>query len=130
MKIIYQRRWNDCAIACIKMVLDELNIKSDYDEIKKQLNKKKTLYDIRLVLNKYGVNAVSFYEKSKSLKTIEFSYTILNLKILFDRHFAILKKSEKAYFIYDPIFGKKKVKKPDQIYKRWTGYAVGISDIF
>ena len=124
MKIVYQKRWNECAIACIKMILDKMHKDVTYEEIKKLLNGQKTLYDIRLLLGHFNLKSKSFYNETKILKTIENTYTILNFKFAFFKHFVVLVKNEDEYFIFDPKYGRKQIKNPQRKYKIWTGFGL------
>lgn len=125
MEIVYQKRWNECAVACISMLFKELKINLTYDEIKQCL-KGKSLFDIKRILDENNLESYAFYHEFRILKSIDYSYTILNLNFLIDKHFAILKKEGSTYYLYDPIFGRKLIKKPFKKYKKWTGYAIGI----
>lgn len=101
--MVNQRSNNDCAVACLMMILKYYKIKVNYEELKNELKTKEegtTAYDIVKVSNKYGIKAIG-YKKYKLEKIKEPVIALVINKGV--QHFIVIYKVRKnSLIIADP----------------------------
>lgn len=101
--IINQKSNNDCAVACLMMILRYYKVNIDYDKLKKELktdNEGTSAYDIVRISKKYGLKAVGYKNYKINKVTTPVIALVLNKGI---QHFIVIYKvKKKSIIIADP----------------------------
>ena len=122
MKFIPQRHYDDCALSCLLMIIGS---KSSYQALSFLINKGKSIADIQAILRLFSCPCEAYFSCDKKLEG-ESNLFIVHLKTMSGYHFAVLKKVDDIYLIYNPSAFKKTYKDDRWLNKHWTGYYLEI----
>lgn len=123
MRFIPQRHYNDCAFACVAMLLDAFNGVLNYYSLPLFLLSNPSLFDMRSILKLNNIESRTYYMKDKNLSLVETTPIIIHSKSLFAYHFSVITEiGENKSLVYNPAsFGKRWIANK-RIEKKWTGY--------
>ena len=127
MRFIPQLHYDECALACLAMILDYYNCPMNYFGIRILISKSPTLYDMRFILLLNGLESKSCFVPSKDLQQLTHLPAIIHTRSLLAYHFLVIAEVKKTKsLVYDPGLFREKWIANKKIEKRWTGYYLNI----
>ncbi len=126
MRFIPQKRHNQCATACMRMILCASG---------KKINNKDKLsgnsfFAMRNYLQENGIEVVSGRKIDNLLYRLDYPYMIINIKGAWGYHYAVIERiNAKESLIYDPGRIRVRKVKPSQIIKNWNGYFLALPSV-
>jgi len=129
MRFIPQRHYNDCALACVAMILNAFHSVLNYYSLPLFLLLNPSLFDMRSILKLNNIESKTYYMANKDLPLITTTPIIIHSKSLFAYHFSIITEIKKGKsLVYNPAYFGKRWISNRRIEKKWTGYYLKIEN--
>ncbi|QIN43831.1 peptidase C39 [Mycoplasma capricolum subsp. capripneumoniae] len=128
IKLIKQREYNDCSIACLVMIINYYyNQNYDLDRLKLELNYSEEIlsfYDITQICQKYFLTTKALQiqnDLEEINKKVYLAQVVNQVGLL---HFVVVEKQNNHLIIYDPLKDKKEKITYKDFYEIFTGYVL------
>ncbi|QIN43150.1 peptidase C39 [Mycoplasma capricolum subsp. capripneumoniae] len=128
IKLIKQREYNDCSIACLVMIINYYyNQNYDLDRLKLELNYSEEIlsfYDITQICQKYFLTTKALQiqnDLEQINKKVYLAQVVNQVGLL---HFVVVEKQNNHLIIYDPLKDKKEKITYKDFYEIFTGYVL------
>lgn len=123
--LVPQHRHNECATACIQMLLEHYGRDLSYDGVSFFIPKDASLDDIQYVLSLLDIKSICYKSLTKNINNM-FSYPfIMHVKSLFYYHYVVVSEiKDNKVLVYDPGKSHPKWMKINTIKRKWTGYYI------
>lgn len=126
---VSQRSNNDCAVACLTMILKLHNIDITYEEVLGKLKVSRegtSMYDIIKVAKFYNLDAVGY--KNYNINNKNYPFMLLTINNNLQHFIVVLNKDKENTYILDPYYGYK-VLDNKEFNKIYTGIVIIFNEL-